>query len=596
MAGQTLSRFWAACARARPVLESRRLPLLAALVGFVLVSPSIFTGFATEDWVQRGVLRRAALPGLRDLNVFGHGGFWTSAQVVARNREYQRAGWFPWITDPHFDVSFWRPLSSLTHHLDYWFWPDHPSIMHVENVLWYAALVAAVAVLYARFVEPRWLAGAAALLYAADDAHGHPVGWIMNRNALMATFFAVVALWAHDRFRREAWHLGVPLTGIAFALALGSAELATCAVGYFIAHAVFVDRAPVRHRLFGALPWLIPLVGWAVVYRRLGYTTHGSGLYIHPVGAPLAYAFEVVERGAVLLMGLLAAPFSDTWTHSGPYLQGLIVFWAATVLWFLARISWPLLRDVPGARFWLAGVVLSLPPACATFPEDRLLLIAGVGAFPFLALLVVSLFERARRDPARERGTRLVAVALLTLHAFVGPALLPSRSLHMQRYDARVRAAGQSAYALSRGAPTDALFVVNGEDFYFTGMMAITRVARGERTTLRMMTLAGTLEPMTIRRLDDRRLEVRPRDGFVSRVFDRLYRSRSTPFRRGSTLDLTGIDVTIAEVNQWGEPVAAVFAFALPLDSPVYHWVVWKGDRYEPFELPKIGASAVISG
>ncbi|HEX3595294.1 MAG TPA: hypothetical protein VHU80_09340 [Polyangiaceae bacterium] len=468
--------------------------------------------------------------------------------------------------------------------------------MHAENVLWYAALAAAVAALHARFMEPRWLAGVSALFYAADDAHGHPVGWLMNRNAVMATFFAVAALWAYDRFRRDAWHLGAVLTALAFAVALGCAELSTCAVGYFVAHAAFVDRSRIRDRCFAALTWLIPLLMWAVVYRRLGYTTRGSGLYIHPVAAPIAYAFEVAERGSVLLMGQLAAPFSDTWTHAGAYAQGFIVFWAAMVLWLLSRVAWPLLRDVRAARFWLAGLILSLPPACATFPEDRLLLLAGVGAFPFIVLLAISLLERARRTPSRARGNRLLAVALLVLHGFVGPALLPSRSLHMKRYDARVRAAGESAFALAKGKSTDALFLVNGEDFYFTGMMGITRVARGERATLRMMTLAGTLESMTLRRLDDRRLEVRPRSGFVSRVFDRLYWSRSTPFRRGSTLDLTGIDVTIAEVNQWGEPLSAVFAFALPLDSPVYHWVVWKGDRYERFVLPKIGASAVIDG
>jgi hypothetical protein len=91
-------------------------------------------------------------------------------------------------------------------------------------------------------------------------------------------------------------------------------------------------------------------------------------------------------------------------------------------------------------------------------------------------------------------------------------------------------------------------------------------------------------------------MEVRPVEGFVSRVFDRLYFSRTAPFLRGSILDRTGIAITISEVNQWGEPTAAVFAFSLPLDSPRYHWVVWKGDRYERFVLPPIGGSVVVEG
>lgn len=596
MAGQTLSRFSSAFARARSLLESPRLPFFAAAVAFLLTSPSIFAGFATEDWVQRGTLRITELRGLADLNAFGHGGFWTASEIAKRNREYQLAGWFPWLTDPHFDVSFFRPVASLAHYADYVLWPDRPWIMHVENVLWYAALAAVVASYHARLVAPRWAAALASILYAADDAHGHPVGWIMNRNAVMAAFFSVVALYLHDRFRRDDFWPGAPLAAVAFALALGSAELATCAVGYFIAHALFVDRAPWKKRLAGALPWLAPLAAWAVFYRRLGFTTRGSGLYIHPLAAPLEYVLAAAERGSVLLMGQLAAPFSDSWTHSEPYAQGLIVFWAAMVLWVLAAVAWPLVRDDRRARFWLAGLLLSLPPACATFPEDRLLLLAGVGAFPFIVLLVERIAERAARLEKLPFAERLVAVSLASVHGFLGPALLPGRSLHMRRYDTRVQSAGRSAFDIPDDAHPDVLFVLNGEDFYFTGMMGITRVARRERTTPRMLTLAGTLEPVAVRRLDEQRLEVRPRNGFVSRTFDRLYFSSTKPFRRGVTLHLAGIDITIEEVNQWGEPTAAIFTFAYPLEAAAYRWVVWKHDHYERFVLPKVGDTAVIEG
>src|SRR5258707_7825274 len=143
----TLTRLSKSLVRVRALLESRRLPLLAALVAAALTSPSIFAGFATEDWVQRTLLRHG-FPIRQYVNVFGHGSAWSTADIVRRNRDYQLYGWFTWVTDAHFDVSFWRPLASLTHHLDYRLWPDHPWIMHVESVLWYAALAAAVAALH----------------------------------------------------------------------------------------------------------------------------------------------------------------------------------------------------------------------------------------------------------------------------------------------------------------------------------------------------------------------------------------------------------------------------------------------------------------
>ena len=72
-------------------------------------------------------------PILRELNVFGHGGLWTAADVVKRNREYQRAGWFPWITDPHFDVSIRVDVRCIISE-------RHPTAAahHLESALLYA--------------------------------------------------------------------------------------------------------------------------------------------------------------------------------------------------------------------------------------------------------------------------------------------------------------------------------------------------------------------------------------------------------------------------------------------------------------------------
>ncbi len=577
------------------LLESRYLPLFAAVLGAVLTSPSIFSGFATEDWVHRDLVKRGAFSLPYHLNMFGHGLEWTPAEVVRRNTAYQLDGFFPWVADRTFDTSFFRPIASITHQLDYREWPNLPWLMHLESILWYAALAAAVAVLHRRLVPERWVAGFAALLYAADDAHGHAVGWIINRNGVMATLFAVLALVSYDRFRREGSRGAALLTTIYLALGLCSAEFALCTVGYFVAYVLFVESAPLGRRLLGAIPWLVPLIGWSVAYRLLGHTTHGSGLYIDPVSDPTSYVFELFERGSVLLMGQFVAPFSDTWTRSGPYLQGLIVFWAAMVLWFMARVAWPVLSRNRMARFWAAGLVLSLPPACATFPEDRLLFACGIGAFPLIAIFLA---ETARAAASREVSKPRLALAgaWILLHAVVAPLLLPYRSLHMYRYDRAIEAAGDSAFATIRDPKRQSLIVVNAENYYFIGMMPLIRLSRGQPITPRMVALAGSLDPVTLTRIDDRRIEVTPKDGFLSREFDRIYRSRERPFTRGSLVDLLGVKITVTEVNQWGDPMSAIFDFALPLENPRYQWVVWEKGRYEPFVLPKIGSSVVVKG
>ena len=583
-------------ARVRLLLESPRLPLFVALVGALLVSPALFSGFATEDWVQRAQILNGAAPLPSHLNLFGRDAHFTDADTVKHDIEQQVFGWLPWVTDRHFEVSFFRPLASLTHHLDYRAWPNHPWIMHAESTLWYAAVIIAVALLYRRLLEPRWAAGLASFFYAVDDAHGHPVGWLINRNSVMATLFAVLSLLSYDLFRREKKASGAILTVLFLGLALGSGEFALCIGGYFVAYALFVDDAPPSRRLLAASTWIVTFLAWAVSYRWLTHQSHGSGLYIDPLHDPLAYGSEVIERSTVLLMGQFGAPFSDLWVDSEPYAQGLLVFWAAMLVWVMAFTLWPLFRHDRRARFWATGLLLSLLPASATFPEDRLLLLAGVGAFPVIALWIAALVDQPPWLGARRRSATVLGWALLFIHGAVAPLLLPYRSLKMFRYDHAMQAAGDRAFSYGGGASDEALIFVNARDYYFSGMTAVTRLARGQKVGGRMLTVAGTLEELVIHRPTSQSLEVRPAHGFLSRAFNRIYRSRALPFTRGEGIELLGIHVFVKEVSQWGEPLVAIFTFAFPLESSHYKWTVWKDGRYEPFQPPPVGATIVVGG
>src|SRR4051794_17764132 len=116
-------------------------------------------------------------------------------------------GIFPWWTDPGLKAEFLQALTVLTHRLDYALWPDSPALMHAHSLLWLGAAVAAASAFYRRMLGATWAAGIAALLFAADDARGATVGWLANRNVLVAATFGVLALIAHDRRRRDGSRL-----------------------------------------------------------------------------------------------------------------------------------------------------------------------------------------------------------------------------------------------------------------------------------------------------------------------------------------------------------------------------------------------------
>ena len=222
------------------------------------------------------------------------------------------AGLFPWWTDLSLKLSFFRPITSATHVLDHALWPDSAAAQLAHNLVWLALALVAVWAFYRRFIPVRWIAVLALALYAFDDARGPVVGWIANRNALVAVALALPVLLAHDRWRRDGWLPGRWLAPALFAVSLGAGESSLAIVAYLAAHALWLDRAPWRDRLVALAPYAIVVVAWRVLYVKLGYGVVGSGIYLDPGAHPGAFAAAAATRIPFLLVGQLAAPWSDT--------------------------------------------------------------------------------------------------------------------------------------------------------------------------------------------------------------------------------------------------------------------------------------------
>jgi hypothetical protein len=578
----------------RRLLESPRVIAVSALAAILLTATAWFTGLQTEDWVQRALVTSGAHDFPWRVNLYGPPGVRSLEAAEQQVFVYRVLGWFPWLTSARFDISFWRPLASATHLVEYRHWPGAPWAMHLASSLGYGALAAAVAVLYRRLATTPFIAGLAAVLYAVDDAHGHAVGWLANRNAILAALFGVLALVFLDRGHREGSRASAVLSPLCLGLALLSAELGLSVVGYRIAYLLFVETRSWPRRLLGLLPWAAVVALWALVYRGLGHAAHGSGLYVSPVDEPVTFLFQLSERATVLVAGQLAGPPADLWTLVDRDDQGKVVLAGAVVVWVVARLLWPLLRTDTTCRFWAAGAVLSVPPACAAFPEDRLLFFVGLGAMPVLATFLARAFSRDLAAWPRPRLARYGALGLAAVHVVIAPVLLPYRTLYMHRYDGEMRRDGAALFQHVVDPATDTLILVNAQDLYFASMLPLSRSARGEPIVGRMITLAGTRGPVRITRTDARTLHVQPEGGFMTRVLNRIFRGRDDPFAYGAPAGLPGIDIRVVEVDPWGEALEATFTFDHPLESPSYRWVTWTGTRYAVFTLPKVGETLVI--
>ncbi|MDC3954768.1 hypothetical protein KEG38_49140 [Polyangium jinanense] len=299
-------------------------------------------------------------------------------------------GLWPWWTVDGFKLALFRPLDSLWHALDYRVWPNAHWFMHAESILVFAATAFFAALLYRRLLGATVAAGIAALIFAVDDAHSTDIGWVANRHAVLSTLFGVLALVAHDRARRDGWKPGVFLAPLALLGAVFSGESGLSALAYLFAYALFLDRAPLRSRAVALLPHVGVALVWFAAYKLGRYGAAGGAFYIDPLRQTGAFIRAVGVRLPVLLAGQMAAPRADVWILWPPNETRSLVSICLLVLLVVGGGIFAVLRRDRNAAFFALGMVLSLLPACAVWPSDRLLLFAGIDGAEGRTLVVVS--------------------------------------------------------------------------------------------------------------------------------------------------------------------------------------------------------------
>ncbi len=569
-------------------LTLKRLPLLLAALALLLVLPSLWTGFQLDDIVHRYfLLGNPDVQGnrLSPLQLFS---FLDGDSV--RTHERMDIGLLPWWTVPGLRLNFWRPLTGMTHWLDYALWPDNAVLMHLQNLIWFGALIAAVSFLYRRIHGLTWIAGLAALLYAIDDAHGLPVGWLAGRNAIISTLFGVMALLFHDRWRRSGRHSGGIPGSLFLALGLLAGENALAALAYLFSYAVFLDPSGRRDRLLSLVPYASIAFIWMTAYSLLGHGTWGSGFYVDPGSEPLGFIAAVVQRAPLLLLDQFGFPPSAISMVLTPHQATILWVWALIFLSLLALLLLPLVRRDATARFWGTGMLLSVVPICATLPNGRLLFFAGIGAMGLIAQWLAGYADRAEWITGGRFGSGAAVVVLVLVHIIVAPVLLPLTSTSATIGEPYLQRAAENIPEVPDMVHKD-LILVNPPVVFYADFIGAVRILDRLPVPRRVRALAPGSTALDIRRSNDRTLFVRPDGGFLSAPFDNVFRGPRNPMRQGEVVRLTNFSVRILKVTDDGRPEEVAFEFGVPLDDASLIWMQWKDGRYVPFVPPSIGSA-----
>ncbi|MBI2431691.1 MAG: hypothetical protein HYV26_02340, partial [Candidatus Hydrogenedentes bacterium] len=317
-------------------LAAPALAWWCAGLGVLLAAPSLLGGIQMDDHYLRMVVKGA--PGLPDLGISRLDVFTFAGNDAAKNAVRIDAGLVPWWTSANARIRFFRPLSALTHYLDFRMLDGQWWLMHLQSLLWYGALCGAAAAAYRRVIPSVWVAGLAAVFFAADDAHGLPVGWLANRNALLTGIAGVLTLVSHDYWRRGDCRRDVPVAYFRFlgpammALGLLCGEAAIGAAGYVAAYALFLDPGTKRERFLSLLPYGLVAGVYLFFYALAGFGIQHSGIYAAPSEQPATFALHVVEHLPVLLHAQLGLVSANPYVLMPPRVQQVQVLLGAAVI------------------------------------------------------------------------------------------------------------------------------------------------------------------------------------------------------------------------------------------------------------------------
>ena len=571
--------------RIRRLLASRWMIPVAIVLALTLSHRSIYNGLHIDDLFHRAILAGSERFG-EDMK---------KPQAMFRflsgDREYARkmmdVGSLPWWTDPKIKAEFLQFFPTQTHILDYLLWPESPVLMHVHSLAWFALLIFLVAIYYRRILGPTWMAGLAALMFAVEDGHGMPIGWICNRNILIATSFGIGSLMAHDVWRRNGKQWGFWLSLILWACCLCSKEAGIATSAYLFAYALWLDKATLWQRFLTMVPYGIVLVIWRVVRDSLGFGVENLGLYVDPISDPARFAWVMLERYPVYLLGQVGIP-SDM-SILFPTLMGSPLWWTAiAVVGVLVVLVWPVLRTDATARYFATGMLLSVIPICATIPNDRLLMYVGIGAFGLLARFCNAIFVSTEHRP-QWPGWRFVAVPvavlLLISNLVVSPFLFTLR--------ARAVMILEPLYVQTRfeeSLKDQDLIVVNSPIPMAASYCLLTYEHDKMPAPRAVRTLAPGITPVIVKRTDDRTIEVTT--DYLSGL-GRLFRNEDNPLPIGEPVKIARMTATVLE-RQADRPTRVAFRFEVPLEDPSLRWLCFREGQYVPWTPPAIGEEVTL--
>lgn len=584
------------------------------LVGLAVRGPVLGSGFAADDYGQLA-MADGTFPVQRpawSLFTFSSG----DPREVQQLRVH---GFLPWWSDDNLRLSVLRPLPSLLIAADRAVFGDNPLPYHLHSLLWWLCLCAAVAHLLHALLPAR-VALLALALYVLDESHTLPLGWLANRNSVLASLFAVLSLRRFIELQRSGRRVDAVACAALFSLSLACGEYALTFLGYFAALALSQVGDSAWQRLRQLAPVALPALIFVLLRGIVGGGTRGSGSAIEPLDRPLDFLQMLPDRLGALWSEAILTVRTDAWIGVWATAQGLpgggslasptalpVLMVVTGVVGFgllavASRVgARKLAGEGPSVSWMLWGALWSTIPICATLPAGRNLLSAQLGIATIVAVFLSWVARRVavhREDPVQVLSmvALLPVIIVLSIGQMVAAPLSASgRAVELRSYGELAAASVLGLGNLAADARVRRAYILQASDPTLMLYPAIIRAQHGRSRPESIYTLSGSAHPVVVHREDARSLVVsHPGDApMLSGGFELMFRRLDVPMRPGTVVQLRGLRVEVLRVVE-GRPNLVRFRFDTDLDAPEVMLLQQQGMQLVRVAPPAIGQHVLL--
>ena len=362
--------------------------LLVFFLTFIVYSNSLGGKFVSDD--EYFVVKNVNIKSLRNAP-----DFFLNRSAVA-------------FADLSLDV--YRPVTTLSYALDYFFWKLNTFGYHIVNVLFHSSNAALLCVfLYALFGDI-WIAVFASLFFALHPVQTEVVAWISGRSSVLCLFFYLSALLLYIRGRI------LPSLAL-FAVSLFAKEMAITLPILLVAYDLhFPKEEPSRRKIYGYIPYFAIVAAFilvrALVLKRVSQCGWWGG---NPYYTFLSMSVSFLDYIKLLILPVKLCAFYITSVYTTVFhpkvLTGILLL-AASLL------SIPLVfKRSKRISFFICWFFITILPVSNIVPlkalmAERFLYIPSIG----FCVILAAVLRRQKKAIAMAAAVSIVVIySLLTM-------------------------------------------------------------------------------------------------------------------------------------------------------------------------------------